>query len=77
MHVPMVEWGVCTTTQYLLANITRDSNCKYFELLDEYFKNVFGEYSEEVKGIYEKIEKASEFCNSWRGWFGKSILFYG
>jgi len=74
MHVPMVEWGVCTTTQYLLANITRDSNCKYFELLDEYFKNVFGEYADEVKAVYEKLEKASEYCNSWRGWFGTSVL---
>lgn len=74
MHVPMVEWGVCTTTQYLLANITRDSNCRYFELLDEYYKNIFGEYADEVKVVYENLEKAGELCSSWRGWFGTSIL---
>lgn len=74
MHVPMVEWGVCTTTQYLLANITRDKNCDYYKLLKEYYSNVFGDYASEAEEAYSKIEKAMELAASWRCWGDESIL---
>lgn len=74
MHVPVVEWGVRATTQYLLANIMRDSDCDYYGLLDKYFCDVFGEYADEAKEAYEKLEEATLYCTSWRGWFETSIL---
>ena len=74
MHVPMVEWGVCTTTQYLLANICRDADCDYFGLLDGYFKDIFGAYANRAKEAYEKAEKALELCASYRSWGADSTL---
>lgn len=74
MHVPMVEWGVCATTQYLLANMTRDKDCDYEALVTGYFQNIFGEYADEVRNAYEKMEKATELCASWRSWGEESIL---
>ena len=74
MHVPMFEWGMIATTQYLLANITRDRNCNLGTLMDEYFENVFGPYKEEAKKAYNKVETALELASSWRSWGKKSCI---
>lgn len=74
MHIPMVEWGVCATTQYLLANVERDPDCDYNTLLDGYFNDVFGEYAPRAKEAYDKVETAMELCASWRSWGKKSVL---
>lgn len=74
MHVPMAEWGVKTLTQYLLANITRNRNADADKLMDEYFKNLYKEYSEEARKAYKLCEKATQYVSSWRSWSEHSIL---
>ena len=74
MHVPMFEWGVCATTQYLLANITRNRNCDCEQLMEEYFQNIFGEYAEDARIAYRKAETALELSASWRSWGKKSAI---
>ena len=74
MHVPMVEWGVRTTTQYLLANLTRNADCDYERLLNEYFQNIFRQHAKEAKSAYVKVEKAMELCSSWRTWGNDTCL---
>ncbi len=74
MHVPLLEWGVRTITQYLLANLSRDRNCNADYLINKYFDDIYGSYGKKAKEVYEIIEEATRYCTSWRGWFNTSIL---
>lgn len=76
MHVPFLEWGVRTITQYLYANLSRDKNCDADRLIDKYFDDLYGKYSDRAREAYELIEDATSLCMSWRGWFETGLLTY-
>ena len=74
MHTPVLEWGVRRLNQYLLANISRDRYCDADKLMEKYFSDLYGKYSDRVRECYKLIEEATIYCASWRNWFDKSIL---
>jgi len=74
MHFSVAELGIRRLNEYLLANISRDISSDVSELKDGYFKGIYGKYSERVSEIYEKCEKATALCASYRAWFDASIL---
>ena len=74
MHLPMVEWGVRTLTQHMLANLTRDPDCDIEKLVDEYFENIYGKYAQKARRAYELCEEATEYSSSWRSWSEGSML---
>lgn len=76
MHVPFLEWGVRTITQYLYANLSRDKDCDADALIDKYFDDLYGKYSARAKEAYELIEDATRLCMSWRGWFETGLLTF-
>lgn len=74
MHVPLLEWGIRSLTQYLLAALSRDRNADADALIDKYFNDNYGTYAQKAKQAYMLIENATRYIMSWRGWFGTSIL---
>ncbi len=74
MHTPVLDWGVRSLNQYVLANISRDRNCDTDKLIGKYFDDMYGKYAERAKEAYRLIEDAVSYCGSWRNWFDTSIL---
>ena len=74
MHLPMVEWGVKTLTQHLLANLLRDPYCDIQTKIDEYFENIYGKYADKARKAYELCEEGTLYSSSWRSWGAESIL---
>ncbi len=74
MHLPMVEWGVKTLTQHLLANLLRDPYCDIQTKIDEYFEHIYGKYADKARKAYELCEEGTLYSSSWRSWDEKSIL---
>lgn len=74
MHLPMVEWGVKTLTQHLLANLLRDPYCDIQTKIDEYFENIYGKYADKARKAYELCEEGTLYSSSWRSWDETSIL---
>ncbi len=74
MHVPLLEWGVRTLTQYMYANLSRDKDCDADYLIEKYYRDIYGKYSDRVRNAYETIEDATSLIMSWRGWFQTGLL---
>ncbi len=74
MHTPVLSWGVRSLSQYLYANISRNRNCDTQKLIKKYFSDVYEKHADKVEKCYDIIEKATEYCGSWRNWAGASIL---
>ncbi|MBQ8372313.1 MAG: DUF4838 domain-containing protein [Clostridia bacterium] len=74
MHAYAKEWGLRAINNYMLAVVSRNPECDAEMLIDEYYRNVYGEYAGEAKEIYEKIERASALSASWRAWNFHSAL---
>lgn len=74
MHIPMVNWGVRALTQVLYAELSYDVYCDTQKIIEEYFANRYGKYSEIMKTAYAIIDDASKQITSWRAWKSRSVL---
>ncbi len=74
MHLPMLEWGVRTLTQYLYAQWCRDVNLDREALIKKYFKDLYGEYADRAMQAYDLVEQASTYSKSWRSWGSDCVL---
>ncbi len=74
MHAYAKEWGLRAINNYMLAVVSRNPDCDAEALIDEYYRNVYGEYASEAKTVYEKVERASALSASWRAWNFHSAL---
>lgn len=74
MHLPMLEWGMRTQTQYLYAKLSWNSDEDVSALLEKYYTDLYGPFAETAKKAYSLVEEASKHCSSWRAWCGGSVL---
>lgn len=74
MHLPMLEWGMRTQTQYLFAKLSWNSREDVSALLKRYFSDLYGPFADAAEQVYKLVEQASEQCSSWRAWCGGSVL---
>lgn len=74
MHLPMVEWGVRSLTQYLFVRWCRDVSLDRDALAKEYFENLYGNHAEKVAKAYDLAEEATKYASSWRSWGKDSVL---
>ncbi len=74
MHLPMLEWGMRTQTQYLFAKLSWDKNEDVSKLLEKYFIDLYGPFADTARKAYSLVEEASKHCSSWRAWCGGSVL---
>lgn len=74
MHLPMTNWGMRTITQSLYAQLLWNVDTDVNLFLEEYFSNWYGEYSSEMKKVYDLLEDSWQLCSNWRSWGNRSIL---
>lgn len=74
MHLPMIEWGVRSLTQYLYVRWCRDVSLDRDQLAEEYFAHLYGDYAEQAKKAYALAERATTYASSWRSWGPDSLL---
>ncbi len=74
MHLPMLDWGIKTLTQFLYAKLCWNVNADVKEISDSYYSDLYGEFALDVKKVYSMCEKAGRHISSWRNWRDKSIL---
>ncbi len=74
MHAYAKEWGLRAINNYMLAVVSRNPDCDAEALIEEYYRNVYGEYADEAREIYGKVERASALSASWRAWNFHSAL---
>lgn len=74
MHIPMINWGVRTLTQVLYAELSWNPDIDAAQIIADYFRIRYGQYAQQMKSVYEKIEDASSYITSWRAWKFQSLL---
>ena len=74
MHLPMVEWGVRSLTQYLYVRWCRNVSLNRDDLAEEYFCDLYREYAPQVKKAYALAEDATTYAAAWRSWGPDSVL---
>lgn len=74
MHLPMICWGVRNLTQILYAELCWNVETNADDVMSTYFQKRYGIHGESMKRAYDLIEKAGEYCTSWRAWCQHSIL---
>lgn len=74
MHIPLVNWGIRTLTQVLYAQLAWSVKTDLDIFLEEFFQNWYGPYADDLRKVYDLMEKAWLFSADWRSWFDRSIL---
>ncbi len=74
MHFPLLNMGMRSITHLLYAELSWNINADCDKLINEYFKEYYGEYAEDMKQVYDLTEKAFSRCTQWRAWGEGSVL---
>lgn len=74
MHVPLINHSVRAINHLLYAEISQNRNADVESLINEYFKNMYGKYENEMKEVYKLLEEGWENCQKLRSWGDKSVL---
>lgn len=74
MHIPMVNWGMRNLTQSLYAQLQWDINTDVDDFIKQYYKDRYMNYAEQMEKVYDLVEEATLYCQSYRAWGGKSVL---
>ena len=74
MHLPMLHWDVKNLTQVLYAELCWNVNADVEWVLKEYFEHRYGTHAETMRKVYDLLEEAGKYCQSWRAWNSGSIL---
>jgi len=62
MHILGRNWGVQAINNYLYGKLMWDVNDDSDKLVEEYFNVRYGEYSEQMKAVYQELEDAGSNC---------------
>lgn len=74
MHIPMLEWGVRNLTQNIYSALCCDMDTDINALTENYFKDRYGIYSEQMKDAYSALEDAFTYITSWRSFRNDCVL---
>ena len=69
MHPPLYNWGVRALNHMLYAELSWDITADADKLEEEYYKNLYEDYYEDIKRAYALTESASEHIGSYRNWW--------
>lgn len=74
MHMPLCNWGVKASIQWIYSNLSWDPSMDKEELMNDYYEKRYHENAEGMQKVYDKLEKAFDDVQTWRSWAPESVL---
>ena len=75
MHPPLEHWDFRAVNHMLLAELSWDPEADTDRLLDGYFEKLYAPCAQEVRDIYDLVEKASTHVSAYRNWVHSVLTF--
>lgn len=69
MHPPLYNWGVRALNHMLMAELSWNPDIDTEMLMEEYFTNLYENYSSELRSIYDLVEAAGAHVGNYRNWW--------